>query len=137
MKLYDQCLLFFLHNSKKMDITFLPRTILSDINILMCLNHALSIWKTKCEERELIRRNLEEWQYTEECMIVYCEFTCGDCRECEYWEEIQDHIIMYERKMQDIDMKIGNLESVVNEARSNIPPHLSSISTYIEYQFNY
>ena len=39
--------------------------------------------------------------------------------------EIQEELTRVKQEIQDIDMKLGALESELNLVTSNIPPHLS------------
>ena len=43
------------------------------------------------------------------------------------WEEIQVNVIKNDKKMQDIDMELENLETIIQKDKANISPHLSHI----------
>ena len=130
MNLYDQCLLHVVnHHQELLDTSVLPRIIRRDINVIRTLLNDLRRWKAKIVEKEEVQTDVDLWQYIEECLIVFYEtslidFTCDDQ---EYWEEIQENVKMYDKKMQDIDMELENLETIIQKDKANIPPHLSHI----------
>ena len=63
-------------------------------------------------------------------MIVFYEvsyFTDFTSDERKFWEEIQENVVENDKKMQDIDMELEIMESVIDDHKTNIPPHLSHI----------
>ena len=129
MNLYDQCLLHVVNHQEQMDISVLPRIIKRDINVITTLLNDLRIWKAKIVEKEEVQTELNLWQYIEECLIVYYEVTYTDVSydERKYYEEIQDNVVQNDEKIQDIDQELEFLETVIENDKTNIPPHLSHI----------
>ena len=129
MNLYEQCVLHVVKHQEQMDTSVLPETIRRDINVVTTLLNDIKTLEAKIVEKEEVQSELDLWQYIEECLIVYYEnsdfnFTC---EERKYWEEIQDNVKKYDKKMQDIDMELENLETIIQKDKANIPPHLSHI----------
>ena len=129
MNLYEQCVLHVVKHQEQMDTSVLPETIRRDINVVTTLLNDIKTLEAKIVEKEEVQSELDLWQYIEECLIVYYEnsdfnFTC---EERKYWEEIQDNVKKNDRKMQDIDMELENLETIIQKDKANIPPHLSHI----------
>ena len=129
MNLYEQCVLHVVKHQEQMDTSVLPETIRRDINVVTTLLNDIKTLEAKIVEKEEVQSELDLWQYIEECLIVYYEnsdfnFTC---EERKYWEEIQDNVKKNDRKMQDIDMELEIMESVIDDHKTNIPPHLSHI----------
>ena len=130
MKLYDQCVLHVVNHQEQLDISVLPRIIRSDINVITTLLDDLRRWKAKIAEKEEVQTDLDLWQYIEETLIVFYEvsyFTDFTSDERKYWEEIQENVVENDKKMQDIDMELEIMESVIDDHKTNIPPHLSHI----------
>ena len=118
-----------MNHQELLDTSVLPSIIRRDINVIRTLLNDLRRWKAKIVEKEEVQTDVDLWQYIEECLIVFYEtslidFTCDDQ---EYWEEIQDNVKKYDKKMQDIDMELENLETIIQKDKANIPPHLSHI----------
>ena len=133
MNLYEQCVLHVVKHQERLDTSVLPETIRNDINVLTTLLNDKKIWEAKIAKKEEVQTELNLWQYIEECLIVYYEnsdfnFTC---EERKYWEEIQDNVDKYDEEMQDIDMELEIMESVIDDHKTNIPPHLSHIFKHI------
>ena len=129
MNLYHQCLLHVVNHQELLDTSVLPRIIRRDINVIRTLLNDLRRWKAKIAEKEEVQTDVNLWQYIEECLIVYYENSLIDftCDEREYWEKIQDNVNKNDKKMQDIDMELENLETIIQKDKANIPPHLSHI----------
>ena len=129
MNLYDQCLLHVVNHQELLDTSVLPRIIRRDINVITTLLNDLRRWKAKIVEKEEVQIDVNLWQYIDECLTVYYESSLIDCTcdELEYWEEIQDNVKKYDKKMQDIDMELENLDTIIEKDKANIPPPLSHI----------
>ena len=129
MNLYDQCLLHVVNHQEQLDTSVLPRIIREDINDITTLLNDLGRWKAKIVEKEEVQSEVDLWQYIEQCLILYYEHSLIDftCDELEYWEEIQVNVIKNDKKMQDIDMELENLETIIQKDKANISPHLSHI----------
>ena len=129
MNLYDQCVLHVVNHQEQLDISVLPRIIRSDINAMTTLLDDLRRWKAKIAEKEEVQTELDLWQYIEETLIVFYEVSFIDLTsdERKYYEEIQENVIENDKKMQYIDMELEIMESVIDDHKTNIPPHLSHI----------
>ena len=125
MKLYNICLSYFVDNAN-VGADFLPFTIKEDLLVLRRLKHVLGDWKLLINIRENKQKDLDELEAANEVLIVDCDVVCDvySCL-CEYQMEIQEELTRVKQEIQDIDMKLGALESELNLVTSNIPPHLS------------
>ena len=125
MKLYNICLSYFVDNAN-VGADFLPFTIKEDLLVLRRLKHVLGDWKLLINIRENKQKDLDELEAANEVLIVDCDVVCDvySCL-CEYQMEIQEELTRVKQEIQDIDMKLGALESELNLVRSKIPPHLS------------
>ena len=87
---------------------------------------SLRDWKLLMHDRENKQKDLDELEAANEVLIVDCDVVCDvySCL-CEYQMEIQEELTRVKQEIQDIDMKLGALESELNLVTSNIPPHLS------------
>ena len=133
MKLYDQCVLHVVNHQEQMDISVLPSIIRSDINAITTLLDDLRRWKAKIAEKEEVQADLDLWQYIDESLIVFYEVNLLDLTsdEQKYYEEIQENVAENDKKMQYIDMELEIMESVIDDHKTNIPPHLSHIFKHI------
>ena len=125
MKLYNICLTYFVVN-ENVDVDFLPYTIKEDLLVLRRLKHTLDDLKLLMDNRENKQKDLDELEAADEVLIIDCDYECDvySCL-CEYQMEIQEELTRVKQEIQDIDMKLGALESELNLVTSNIPPHLS------------
>jgi len=125
MKLYNICLTYFVVN-ENVDVDFLPYTIKEDLLVLRRLKHTLDDLRLLRENRENKQKDLDELEAAEEVLIIDCDYECDvySCL-CEYQMEIQEELTRVKQEIQDIDIKLGALESELNLVRSKIPPHLS------------
>jgi len=125
MKLYNICLSYFVDN-ENVDVDFLPPTIKEDLLVLRRLKHTLDDLRLLRENRENKQKDLHVLCATEEVLIIVCDYECDvySCL-CEYQIELEQDISRVTQEIQDIDMKLGALESELNLVTSNIPPHLS------------
>ena len=125
MKLYNICLSYFVDN-ENVDVDFLPPTIKEDLLVLRRLKHTLDDLRLLRENRENKQKDLDELEAADEVLIIDCDYECDvySCL-CEYQMEIQEELTRVRQEIQDIDMKLGALESELNLVTSNIPPHLS------------
>ena len=125
MKLYNICLSYFVDNAN-VGADFLPFTIKEDLLVLRRLKHVLGDWKLLINIRENKQKDLDELEAANEVLIVDCDVVCDvySCL-CEYQMEIQEELTRVKQEIQDIDIKLGALESELNLVRSKIPPHLS------------
>ena len=125
MKLYNICLSYFVDN-ENVDVDFLPFTIKEDLLVLRRLKHTLGDLKLLMNNRENKQKDLDELEAADEVLIIDCDYECDvySCL-CEYQMEIQEELTRVKQEIQDIDMKLGALESELNLVTSNIPPHLS------------
>ena len=119
--------------NQQMDIDALPRTIRMDIDVLTQLKDILRTWKSKKSEREVNQEVLDMWQYVKDSLTVYYEITLSD----EYQVEVQDNVVMYDRKIQLNDVELEVIAELVETVKTSIPLHLSHITSHIESQFNY
>ena len=125
MKLYNICLSYFVVN-ENVDVDFLPYTIKEDLLVLRRLKHTLDDLKLLMDNRENKQKDLDELEAADEVLIIDCDYECDvySCF-CEYQMEIQEELTRVKQEIQDIDIKLGALESELNLVRSKIPPHLS------------
>jgi len=125
MKLYNICLSYFVDN-ENVDVDFLPPTIKEDLLLLRRLKNTLDDLRVLRENRENKLKDLDELEAAEEVLIIDCGYECDvySCL-CEYQIELEQDISRVTQEIQDIDMKLGALESELNLVTSNIPPHLS------------
>ena len=125
MKLYNICLSYFVDN-ENVDVDFLPPTIKEDLLLLRRLKNTLDDLRLLRENRENKQKDLDELEAAEEELIIVCGYECDvySCL-CEYQIELEQDISRVTQEIQDIDMKLGALESELNLVTSNIPPHLS------------
>ena len=125
MKQYNICLSYFVDN-ENVDVDFLPFTIKEDLLVLRRLKHTLGDLKLLMNNRENKQKDLDELEAADEVLIIDCDYECDvySCL-CEYQMEIQEELTRVKQEIQDIDMKLGALESELNLVTSNIPPHLS------------
>ena len=125
MKLYNICLTYFVVN-ENVDVDFLPYTIKEDLLVLRRLKHTLDDLKLLMDNRENKQKDLDELEAADEVLIIDCDYECDVYSGlCEYQMEIQEELTRVKQEIQDIDIKLGALESELNLVTSKIPPHLS------------
>ena len=132
MKLYNICLTYFVVN-ENVDVDFLPYTIKEDLLVLRRLQHVLGDWKLLINIRENKQKDLDELEAANEVLIVDCDVVCDvySCL-CEYQMELEHDISRVTQEIQDIDMKLGVLETELNLVTSNIPPHLFELKSLLQ-----
>ena len=121
MKLYNICLSYFVDN-ENVDVDFLPPTIKEDLLLLRRLKNTLDDLRVLRENRENKLKDLDELEAADEVLIIDCDYLCDvySCL-CEYQMEIQEELTRVKQEIQDIDMKLGELETELELATSNIP----------------
>ena len=125
MKLYNICLSYFVDNAN-VGADFLPFTIKEDLLVLRRLKHVLGDWNLLMHVRENKQKDLDELEAANEVLIIDCDYEFDVySRLCEYQMEIQEELTRVKQEIQDIDIKLGALESELNLVTSKIPPHLS------------
>ena len=125
MKLYNICLSYCVVN-ENVDVDFLPYTIKEDLLVLRRLKHTLDDLKLLMDNRENKQKDLDELEAADEVLIIDCDYEFDVYSSlCEYQMEIQEELTRVKQEIQDIDIKLGALESELNLVRSKISPHLS------------
>ena len=132
MKLYNICLTYFVVN-ENVDVDFLPYTIKEDLLVLRRLKHTLDDLKLLMDNRENKQKDLDELEAADEVLIIDCDYECDvySCL-CEYQMELEHDISRVTQEIQDIDMKLGELETELNLVTSNIPPHLFELKSLLQ-----
>ena len=132
MKLYNICLSYFVDN-ENVDVDFLPFTIKEDLLVLRRLKHTLDDLRLLMNNRENKQKDLDELEAADEVLIIDCDYECDVySRLCEYQMEIQEELTRVKQEIQDIDIKLGALESELNLVTSNIPPHLFELKSILQ-----
>ena len=124
MKLYNICLSYFVDNAN-VGADFLPFTIKEDLLVLRRLKHVLGDWKLLINIRENKQKDLDELEAANEVLIVDCDVVCDvySCL-CEYQMELEYDLTRVTQEIEDIDIRLGDLETDLELATSCIPPHL-------------
>ena len=132
MKLYNICLSYFVDNGN-VGADCLPFTIKEDLLVLRRLKHVLGDWNLLMHDRENKQKDLDELEAANEVLIVDCDVVCDvySCL-CEYQMELEHDISRVTQEIQDIDMKLGELETELNLVTSNIPPHLFELKSLLQ-----
>ena len=124
MKLYNICLSYFVDNAN-VGADCLPFTIKEDLLVLRRLKHVLGDWNLLMHVRENKQKDLDELEAANEVLIVDCDGDCdGYSCLCEYQIELEHDLTRVTQEIEDIDMKLGELETELELATSCIPPHL-------------
>ena len=129
MKLYDDCLIFFL--KKNICTDTLPSTIQNDISLLRKLYQVM--WT--CTEKEEVLDCLTFghslwWEEKLENIDTVCLEWDG-CPECYEWNEIEEEKRSYDVALEKMSEELVKLRYEVKDASMKIPKHLSHLTDRI------
>ena len=129
MKLYDECLIFFLKKNACTDD--LPSTIQNDIFVLRNLYHIKRQYVDKAEF-------LEYWAFSHslwwEDKLKKIDSVCLEwdgCLECYEWNEIEDKKRSGNVALEKMSEELAKLRDDVKAASMKIPKHLSHLTDRI------
>ena len=132
MKLYNICLTYFIEN-ENVNTDCLPFTIKDDLHVLRRLKHVLNEWKLLMHVRENKQKDLDEIVAADEALIIDCDGDCdGYSCLCEYQIELEHDLTRVTQEIEDIDMKLGVLETELELATSCIPPNLFELKSLLQ-----
>ena len=129
MKLYDECLIFFL--KKNICTDDLPSTVQNDIFVLRNLCQIKRQYADKAEFLECWAfSHFLWWEDKLENIGTVC-FEWDGCLACYKWNEIEE-----EKKRRDVELEtfseeLAKLRDDVEEASMKIPNHLSHLTDRI------
>ena len=129
MKLYDDCLIFFL--KKNICTDTLPSTIQNDISLLRKLYQVM--WT--CTEKEEVLDCLTFshslwWEEKLENIDTVCLEWDG-CPECYEWNEIEEEKRSCDVALEKMSEELVKLRYEVKDASMKIPKHLSHLTDRI------
>ena len=129
MKLYDDCLIFFVKKNICSDA--LPSTIQKDIFVLRKLYQDMRTCKDKEEvvECETFYYSIW-WADKQENMDTVCLEWDG-CSKCYEWNEIEEEKRSWNVHLEESSKELEKLRDEVKDASMKIPKHLSHLTDRI------
>ena len=129
MKLYDECLIFFI--KKNICTDALPSTIQNDIFVLRKLYQVMRTCAEKAEvlEYETFYHSLWWAEKLENIDTVCLEW--DGCPECYEWNEIEEEKRSYDVALEKMSEELVKLRYEVKDASMKIPKHLSHLTDRI------
>ena len=137
MKLYDECLIFFLKNNACTDA--LPSTVQNDIFVLRNLYQIKRQYAEKAEIMEYWAFSHSLWWEDKLENIGTVCLDCDDgflecyegCLECYEWSEIEKEKKRGDVALEKMSEELAKLRDDVKEASMKIPNHLSHLTDRI------
>ena len=126
MKLYDECLIFFLKKNACIDA--LPSTIQNDIFVLRNLYQIKRQYAEKAEFLECWTFSHSLWW--EDKLGTVC-FEWDGCQACYKWNEIEEEKKRGDVELENFSEELTKLRDEVEEASMKIPNHLSHLTDRI------
>ena len=129
MKLYDDCLIFFVKKNICSDA--LPSTIQNDIFVLRKLYQDMRTCKDKEEVVEYETFYYSVWwaEKLENIDTVCLEW--DGCSKCYEWNEIEEEKKKGDVALQKLSEELSKLRNYVKEAHMKIPSYLSHLTSRI------
>ena len=129
MKLYDECLIFFLKKNACTDD--LPSTIQNDI---FALRKLYQVTCTCAEKTEILEYSSFThslwWEDKLENIGTVC-FEWDSCQACYKWKEIEEEKKRGDVELENFSEELTKLRDEVEEASMKIPNHLSHLKDRI------
>ena len=126
MKLYDDCLIFFL--KKNICTDTLPSTIQNDISLLRKLYQVMWTCTEKAEVLDCLTFGHSLWweEKLENIDTVCLEW--DGCPECYEWNEIEEEKRSCDVALEKMSEELEKLRDEVKDASMKIPKHLSHLT---------
>ena len=129
MKLYDDCLIFFL--KKNICTDTLPSTIQNDISLLRKLYQVMWTCTEKAEVLDCLTFGHSLWWAEKQMFGDTVCLEWDGCSECYEWNEIEEEKRSCDVALEKMSEELEKLRDEVKDASMKIPKHLSHLTDRI------